>query len=513
MASVQANPRPWFALLGPHSGPYFVGSAVRTIMEVPVCKYYLFLLAVLFFAASPLRAEQPNKPPPNIVLLIGDNWAWPHASIYGDKVVKTPTFDFLAREGVLCLNAFAPFPSCAPSRAALLSGQVSHRLKEAANLWSIFPAQFRVYTDLLRARGYFVGFSGKGWSPGSLAQSQRELNPAGQEFKDFKEFLDAKPDQRPFCFWLGSRFPHAPWDKGQEHKKDMKLEDVTVPPYLPDHPAVRDDILNYYCEVQEFDREAGEALELLRARGLLDNTLIVMTSDNGWQMPRGLANLYDGGTHVPMAIRWGGHLPRGQKLDDFVTLTDLAPTFLEAAGLKPLPEMTGRSFLPLLRGEKQKDRDGVFLERERHANVRKGDLGYPMRGLRTREFLYILNLHPERWPAGDPELHFAVGPYGDVDRSQTKALILENQDADLKKYFQLSFAKRPQEELYDLTKDPGQIHNLASDPAQAEVLASLRDRVTQWMEQTEDPRARGATDFWDKAPYFGPPAKKKALSP
>ena len=287
----------------------------------------------------------------------------------------------------------------------------------------------------------------------------------------------------------------------------MDSSRVPVPPHLPDRPEVRDDILNYYCEVQQFDNECGEILDILRARKLLDNTLVIMTSDNGWQMPRGLANCHDLGVRVPLAVHMPGKVRKGHVANEFVKLDDLFPTILEAAGLTP-KATPAKSLWPLLNGRSDPARDHMFVERERHANVRRGDLSYPVRGLRTREYLYLRNLAADRYPAGDPELYWAVGPYGDADPSASKTLLTDPaRREELSKYFELSFGKRPAEELYDLRHDPGQIDNVASNAEYAKIKALLSKRVDAWMRETGDPRASGWTDFFDKAPYSGARAR------
>lgn len=462
----------------------------------------------LLYLASAISSAADARP--NILLIMADNWSWPHAGVLGDPLCMTPTFDRLAREGALFTHAFAPHPSCAPSRAAMLAGKVSHRLEDAANLWGRFPAKFAVFPDLLEKAGYEVGHAGKGWSPGSVPESGRSRNPAGPKYASLDEFIGRLPAGKPFWFWFSSRHPHRPWTDARENKADMRPEDAVVPPHLPDHPTVRDDVLNYSCEVIDFDREAGEMLRLLRERGLLDNTLVVMTSDNGWQLPRGLANCYDSGTRIPLVLLWEAKAQAGQRVDAFVSLTDLAATFLEAAGVAVPEDMDSLSLLPLARGETQPGRDAIFVERERHANVRQGDLSYPVRGIRTREFLYLRNLHPERWPAGDPEYYWSVDEFGDVDYTPTKRL-LEAGDKDPKfdRYFQLAFGKRPEEELFDLARDPGQVRNVAGDPSYAATLQQLRERVSRWMEATGDPRVKGDTDFWDRAPYYAKPSRQK----
>jgi arylsulfatase A-like enzyme len=256
--------------------------------------------------------------------------------------------------------------------------------------------------------------------------------------------------------------------------------------------------------VERFDKSVGELLKTLADAGLAEHTLVVVTSDNGMPFPRAKTNLHDSGSHMPLAICWPGRVKPGSEIDAFVSLTDLGPTLLEAAGLKPLPEMTGRSLVPLLTGRESAARDLVFIERERHANVRKGDLSYPARAVRTQEFLYIRNLRPERHPAGDPEVWKAVGPFGDIDGSPTKDLLLEKRtDPSFAPFFQLACAKRPVEELYDLTKDPCQIKNVADRPEYAAVKERLRKELEMWMRDTADPRILTDDDRWDRFPYFG----------
>ena len=449
----------------------------------------------LYSGCSAVAGLEQARRRPNVLLLLADNWAFPHAGAYGDPVVATPTFDRLAKQGVVFGYAFAPNPSCTPSRSSLLTGQETHRLRDAANLYGNLAPEFPVYTDLLESAGYVVGFSGKGWGPGSPEKSGRSRNPAGRPFESFHAFLSAKPADKPFCFWFGSHDPHVPWDRGQQRKASLNAAKVRIPAFLPDHPDVRDDITNYYCEVQQFDDECGPMLEDLQRRGELDNTLVIMTSDNGWQIPRGLANCYDLGVRIPLALRLPGRIAAGQRRDDFVTIADLAPTILEAAGVPRPKDMTAQSLFSPPR------RDAVFLERERHANVRRGDLGYPVRGIRTRDFLYLRNFEPDRWPAGDPEFYWAVGPFGDIDDSQSKRLLMASRP---KPYFDICMGKRPAEELYDVRRDPDQVRNLASDSSYAAAKRDLRGRLDAWMKQTADPRANGPTDFWDRVPYIGP---------
>jgi arylsulfatase A-like enzyme len=465
-------------------------------------------LAALLDGIRRAGTQPPAVRRPNIVVAIADDWSFPHAGIYGDPIVSTPNFDRVAREGVRFTHAFAAAPSCTPSRAALLTGQAVHRLEEGGNLHGFLPKSYQVYPDLLEQAGYSVGYTGKGWGPGRFEPGGRSRNPAGPEFKSFDDFIQRRPKGSPFCFWFGSTDPHRPYEPGAGAEIGLKTNWVQVPRYLPDTLDVRNDLLDYYFEVQRFDRDLGRVIETLERAGELDNTIIIVTSDNGMPFPRAKANLYDGGVRVPLAVRWPGVARAGAVIESFVSLTDVAPTLLESAGLKPLDTMTGRTLLPLLRGEPQPGRTRAFVERERHANVRRGDLSYPARAIRTNDYLYIRNFRPDRWPAGDPEEYVAVGPFGDIDGSPTKSLVLDRQaDPEIAPFFQLATAKRPAEELYDLKRDPHQVENVAGRPAHRAAQQRLRAELDRWMRETGDPRAGADDDRWDRFPYYGQPAR------
>ncbi|MFB3829073.1 MAG: sulfatase [Bryobacteraceae bacterium] len=431
---------------------------------------------------------------PNILFAIADDWGWPHARVYGDTVIRTPTFDRVCEQGVVFTQAYCAAPSCTPSRAAILTGRAPHRLEEGGNLWSFLPSKFPVYPDLLEKTGYFVGFERKGWGPGTLEGSGRTRNPAGNAFKDFNHFLSSAPQDKPFCYWFGSHDPHRPYEKGSGAASGLNPKGVRVPAFLPDVPEVRGDFLDCFFEAQRFDRETGEILRQIERAGRLENTIVIMTGDNGCSFPRSKANVYNWGSHQPFAMMWKAGMKGGRTVDEFITLADMAPTFLEAAGLKPLAAMTGRSILGLATGASREKRDAVFVERERHANCRAGNLGYPMRAARTREYLYIRNLRPDRWPAGDP------GRFGDVDPGPSKDYVLQHRNEP---YFPLAFEKRPAEELYDLKKDPFEIRNVAGDSAYAGARRDMRARLDLWMRETADPRASSDADPWDSYPYVG----------
>ncbi|MHC4250339.1 MAG: sulfatase-like hydrolase/transferase [Planctomycetota bacterium] len=460
-------------------------------------------------AIAAAGAAEAKQAPPNILFCLSDDQSWPHAGAYGDKVVKTPTFDRVARDGVLFNYAYCASPSCTPSRSAILTGQHIWQLGQGAQLFGTLPVEHPVYTNLLADSGYHVGCMAKGWAPGNATAGGHKHNPAGKKsYKSFKSFLDSARPGQPWCFWFGSRDPHRGYRRGSGIASGMDLSKVVVPAVFPDTPEVRSDICDYYWEIQRFDRDVGGMIKLVEDAGQMENTIVVITSDNGMPFPRGKATLYDLGVRMPLAICWKGKVPGGRTVDDFVSLTDLAPTFLGAAGIATPGCMTGRSLLGILRSPKsgrvEPDRDCVFTARERHAWCRIDGKGYPSRMIRTRDFLYVRNYEPDRWPSGIYRMVTNEGHYGDVDASPTKDYMLKHRTAGRgRELFELAFGKRPAEELYDCRKDPYQTRNLADGPAHAQVKRRLSARLTAYLKETGDPRETAGKVSWDDWPYYG----------
>ncbi len=469
------------------------------------------------FAASLLRpsllaSEEASASRPNILLAIADDWGWPNAGAYGDPAVRTPAFDRLAREGILFHHAYVCAPSCTPSRGSLLSGQWHGRLGGAANNWSVFPDRVKTYPEILEGAGYFVGSTGKGWGPGRPETRGRAL--AGRAYPNFESFLAARPSGRPFCFWLGSGDPHRPYGEGSGIAGGIDPRRIRVPGYLPDHSIVRSDLADYCYEVERFDRLVAGALSILEKEGSLDRTIVVVTSDNGMPFPRAKANLYDAGTRVPLVIRWPERVRGGRTCDDFVSLADLAPTFLELAGIEPPREMTGRSLAAILSsprsGRIDPARDFVLVGKERHVPCQEAPDrgGYPCRAIRTHDYLYIRNFRPDRWPAGTPFHEKAAFPgawYADCDNGPTKRFVIEGRDAspEGRRFYGLAFSKRPSEELYDLAKDPEQLSNVAADPAYAAIKDALYKRLMGTLVSLGDARVLGRGEELEAHPYLG----------
>jgi arylsulfatase A-like enzyme len=453
------------------------------------------LIVPIASAAGKITAVQHR---PNIVFFMADDWSWPHAGILGDPVVKTPHFDRVANEGVLFENAFVSTPSCTPSRLSILAGQHHWRLKEGDSLGGSLREEYDVYTEMLQKSGYRIGRFGKGAWPSK--HTFRGRDSFGERFPSFDEFSkDRKPDE-PFCYWHGGQDPHRPYELGVGVKSGIKLSEVKVPACLPDNAAVRSDVADYLWEVQRFDHEIGELTARLEEIGELENTIVVVSGDNGMPFPRCKATLYDQGTRVPLAIRWGSKVAGNRTVADFVSLCDLAPTFLEAAGLKPSNQMTGRSLMPILESKKSGQVDPkrtlVLTGMERHV------YSYPSRALRTKEFLYIRNFNPEKWPTGEidghnPEYDFEAQSWPkeatafsfNIDPSPTKQFLrLHRNEDDAKRFANLAFFRHPKEELYDLRNDPEQLNNVADDASYADARQRLGRQLDAELIKSHDPR-------------------------
>ncbi|MDA3923911.1 MAG: sulfatase [Kiritimatiellae bacterium] len=484
-------------------------------------KNILMMIAVLSLTALHCVAR------PNILFAISDDQSWPHAGAYGCKFVKTPAFDRIAKEGILFNNGFCAAPQCSPTRASILTGRNIWQNEEAGTHASWFPTKLKVYTEILQSAGYHVGYTGKGWAPGKVEPNGRKNNPAGNRYTvkyktpmpatginktdyaaGFEKFMEDRKEGQPFCFWYGAFEPHRSFEYGSGAKSGKNLESVKPPEFLPDDALIRNDLLDYALEIEWFDKHLARIIAKLEVMGELDNTLIVVTSDNGMSFPRAKANLYEYGIHMPMAARWGKGIKNpGREINDFVNHIDLAPTFLDAAGVSVPDDMTGRSMLNLFESEKSgwidPQRDYTLSGRERHTHARPDNQGYPARSIRTRDFLYIRNFKPERWPAGDP----APYPFMDIDDCPSKTFMQDSKSDEITALQQLAVARRPAEELYFIVKDSQTMKNVAGNPEYALAKQELSKRLDKLLRSQGDPRALGYGDIFDSYPRLSPMRK------
>lgn len=454
---------------------------------------------------------------PNILLVVSDDQSYPHAGAYGCPWVRTPSFDFVARNGILFTGCYTPNPKSAPSRACLLTGLYSWQLEEAGNHIGYWPeGKFPTLFEVLQEHGWMAGYTAKGWGPGDArgraltgkAWNRRKVQDPPADFlskydyaANFADFLDAA-EGRPWIFWAGAREPHRPYqaEAGRTLAGKSPEEIDRVPAYWPDDGTIRDDLLDYAFEIEYFDSQLGRMLSLLEEKGQLENTLVIVTSDNGMPFPRAKGNAYLSGVHVPLAIMWQRGLRNPKRTSDApVSFVDFVPTLLELLE-EPANcmEYQGASFAGLITGEGVPPRDHILLGRERHDIARPDSLGYPVRGILKDSVLYLRNFRPDRWPAGNPSLG-----YRDTDTSPTKGRLLElRRSGSDDSFWSLAFGKRPKEELYDLRTDPDCLQNLAGKPSWWLKKHQLWRLLRKELRAQGDPRITGKDAPFETYPYL-----------
>jgi len=503
---------------------------------------------------------------PNILFAFADDWGR-YASCYRAVpgasplcgLVDTPAVDRIAREGVLFTDALVPAPTCTPCRSSLLSGRYFWQTRLGAILeGAVWDDAIPTWSRMLAAAGYHTGSTYKTWGPGipagdppfcdcdrvyhrtgtdfgryshrvtGLVAESRSVEDAKGVLDDevrgnFSDFLADRDGDAPFCYWWGPTNTHRTWEKGSGKALwGLEPDDLAgkMPGCFPDVHDVREDVADYLGECMAFDRGLQVLLDELEARGELDRTLVVVSGDHGIPgFPRAKCNLYDVGCEVALLARLPGSIAAGTVIEDMTNLMDLAPTFLDAAGVAPDPGMSARSCWPRLTGVAgPRADDRVIIGRERHvATAREWNLPYPQRAIRTRDFLYIRNFAPERWPMGDPqgmddpraepipweELERDTrAAYPDLDASPTKAWMVHHRaEGAHRANYARGFAKRPGDELYDLRRDPEQLDNVADDPAYADDLARLRDALLAELRAQRDPRVCEADCRYERSPY------------
>jgi N-sulfoglucosamine sulfohydrolase len=465
---------------------------------------------------------------PNILFCIADDASFPHMGAYGCTWVETPAFDRVAREGLLFTRAYTPNAKCAPSRACILTGRNSWQLKAACNHIPYFPNEFKTYAEALSEHGYFVGMTAKGWAPGVAidARGNPRRHMAGAPFNkrttspparaisnndyagNFEEFLQTAPPKKPWCFWYGCFEPHRAYEYGAGISKGFKsVRDIDrVPGFWPDNEVIRTDMLDYAFEIEYFDHHLARMLSALEERGELDNTLVVVTSDNGMPFPRVKGQEYEMSNHLPLAIMWKQGISNpGRVIEDYVSFIDFAPTFLDVADVQwersGMPPATGTTLVNIFRspksGQVDPTRDHVLIGKERHDIGRPHDWGYPIRGIVKNGMLFIRNFETDRWPAGNPETG-----YLNCDGSPTKTEILNlRRSGNEDKYWHWSFGKRKADELYNVQEDPDCLDNLAGTPKYQEIETRFREQLLRELRAQEDPRAMGQGDIFDTYPY------------
>jgi len=429
--------------------------------------------ATSLFLPGLLKAAPGSAQKPNIMILIADDMAWHACGPYGSKEVRTPNIDRLAREGMTFDKAFTATAMCAPTRQQLYTGLFPVRN-------GAYPNHSRVKTGTrsmvhhIRALGYQVGLIGKTHFGPKESFSFEKGNEA---------FVWANKEQ-PFCLVVASHHPHAPWNSGAGYDPDK----LTIPPYLADNPETRRALAAYYGEITAFDEEVGHWMKVIDEAGLTENTIFIVTSEQGPQLPGGKWTCYDLGLRVAFIVRWPAKVRAGVRTEAMIQYVDVVPTLIEAAGGNPAKADTncpdpsgnrgfdGRSFLNVLLGKTNKHNEYVF-----GVHTTLGIISgkpYPIRSVRSTRYKYIVNLMP------DAKFQNVVT---EQDResywqSWLRDAIKDKRAAKLTKRYQ----HRPAEEFYDLAKDPWELNNLADDTEYNEVKQTLRKELLAWMDQQGD---------------------------
>ena len=500
-------------------------------MEVSNNKVLQLLLVLVTFnlsCGSKTTSKVADADRPNILFAILDDATYEHMSAYGCSWVNTPNFDRVASDGLLFNRAYTPNAKCAPSRAAIITGRNSWQIEEAMNHWCAFPAAYKTFPEALVDNGYHVGHTAKGWAPGlpgEIDGKPRQL--IGKKYSDislmpptkaiskidytenFRTFLEDNPEDKPFFFWYGSIEPHRDYEfESSQRLSDKKPSDIEhVYEFWPDNDSVRIDMLDYALEIEYADMHLGLMLDMLDLRGELDNTMVIVTADNGMPFPRIKGQEYELSNHLPLAVMWKDGIKNpGRKINDYVNFIDYAPTILDAAGINEvqsgMQSLTGKGWSNIFNSDKSdivdESRDHILIGKERHDVGRPNDKGYPIRGIFKDGYLLVQNFETDRWPAGNPETG-----YLNCDGSPTKTVCLDTRtDLNRKKYWEWSFGKRPEFEFYNVADDPECMINMAGDEAMQGLLTQMKDQMYAELKEQGDARLLGNPEIYDTYKYM-----------
>lgn len=455
-------------------------------------------LLLVFFAiamgATDAHANEgkPTKRP-NILIVLSDDHSAAHVGCYGNTDIRTPNLDRFASQGMRFNRAYVTTPQCVPSRASIMTGRSPIAI-QMTRFSAPLPIDVPIFPEILRAQGFYAGVAGRTYHldgsklPAESKSVFEEFNlktfskrldfvkTAGKRpdmLNQYREFLKQVPKGSPFVLQLCFSDPHRPYDENAI-KKPHDPAKLKLPPYFPDTPKLRQDFAHYYDEISRFDEDFGQVLAILEEMGLADNTIVLFMGDNGAAILRGKGTLYEFGLHVPLLVRWPGHT-KGMTSDELISGEDIAPTMLEAVGWKANKEMTGKSFVKLLKGEPFEGRKHVFAQRGAHgsglpANSAAFDLG---RCVITKEHKLIYNA---LWQIPYTPVDFAGQPFWKELQSMHKEGKLDKEFSRL--YFSPT---RPMFELYDTKADPHEMRNLIGQEKTLALERELKGTLQRWM--------------------------------
>ncbi len=444
------------------------------------CQFLLLLSSIsIMTAPHAVSAAGADAPRPNIVLFVSDDHGWADSGVYGDEDVQTRNIDRLARQGMRFTHAFAASPLCSPSRCVLGTGLMPFR-NGAHKFGTPIKPGLKTMPIYFQALGYHTAHVGK------FHHSPRKQFPYDTIIGDENagpDFIARYDDEKPLLLVVCSHSPHTPWAPNEIYDPAK----IKLPPNFVDTLETRRQRTEYYTEVTTMDDQLGKVVDALEERDWADDTLVVYTTDQGANWPFAKWCLYDAGIRVPLIARWPGRIGAGKVSAAMVSLVDLLPTCLDAAGADAPEGLDGRSFLPVLTGESREHRQVVFAAHTGNDNGGPGIANHcPMRTVRTATHKYILNLQPEQTftthitgcRPGSPHYLAFWDTWVESAKTDKRAARIVH-----------DYMHRPAEELYELTADPYERNNLVGNPECAELLQSLRRRLADWRTTQGENRA------------------------
>ncbi len=432
-------------------------------------------LALVLVASTVAACPAVTAKSPHVVVFLADDLSWADCSPFGGKEVPTPNMGRLAKDGMTFTHAFVSSPSCAPSRAALLTafdpmrnGAMLNHAKPHADLKK-WPAYFKDLGYEVVAIGkvaHYAQVTGYGFDHASHFKYHED-----ECVNEAVKWLEARKSDKPLCLLVGTNWPHVPWPK------EATVTAKSVPPTLVDTPETRDARGKYLAAVANADRDLGLVYDAAK-KHLGDDLLFAFTADHGSQFPFGKWNCYDAGVRTPLLVAWPGKVKAGSTTTAMVGWIDLLPTLLAACGGKPPEKVSGRSFLDVLTGKADKHREQVFFTHSGDGKMNE----YPMRAVRDDRWKYIRNLDPAR----EHHTHVDKGNAGADGRNYWDSWAAKAKTDDAAAAVVKRYHTRPAEELYDLTADPHELKNLTAEPKRADRLKAMSKDLDAWMKANGD---------------------------
>lgn len=424
-----------------------------------------------------------QKKQPNFVIIMADDLDSKQLSCYGGQNLITRNIDALATKGLKFNNIYASEAMCVPTRASLFTGLYPLHHGSFQNHKQVYD-NLKSVGHYLRDLGYRVGLTGKdhvtkpksvfpfdivqGFEPNCVAATD------AYQLEDLKKYITA--GQQPYCLFVMSINPHAPWTVGDT--TEFEASKLKLPANWVDTPVTRRQFVKYLAEVRRLDNQVGDVVGLLKETGQDENTIVIFLGEQGAQFPGAKWNLWDAGQKSSMIVKWPGHVKAKTETDALVQYEDITPTLIAIAGGKPVEGLDGKSFLPVLTGQRAKARDFVYGI---HNNIPEGD-AYPIRSIRDDRYKLILNLTADKQYYN----RFMMNPERKDRNSVWYSWIdIAGENAHARRITE-RFVNRPAIEFYDTKEDPAELHNLAGQPAYQQKITLFKARLEAWMKQQGD---------------------------